>query len=104
MIISELVFFQVQREVFGVYPMAFGEHLLGEAPEALDAVDVGATVGEHLPMVDRKVFSKAVQVVVAHKVICVEDRSLDGMLPDLAHQGLLRTVGDGEGANPPFSL
>ena len=104
MVIPELVFFQVQRKVLGVYPMAFGEQLLRKAPEALDAVDVGAAVGEHLSMIDRKVFAEAVQVVVAHKVVRVEDRPFDGVIPNLAHQSFFGTVGNRDGIDPAFPL
>lgn len=104
MVIPELVFFQVQREVVRVHPMAFGEHLLCKTPEAFNAVDMGAAIGKHLPMIDRKVFAEAVQVIVAHEVICVEDRPFDGMVTDLAHQSFFGTVGNRDGIDPAFSL
>ena len=104
MVIPELVFFQVQRKVVRVYSMAFGEHLLRKAPEPLDAVDVGAAVGEHLSMIDRKVFAEAVQVVIAHEVIRVEDGPFDGVIPDLAHQSFFGTVGNRNGIDSAFPL
>jgi hypothetical protein len=55
-------------------------------------------------MIDRKVLAEAVQVVVAHEVVRVEDRSFDGVIPDLAHQSFFGAVGDRNGMDPAFPL
>lgn len=100
----EFIFFKIEGKMFGINPVAFEEKLLGVAPEALDSVDVTGALGEVFLMIDRKVFSEALEVAVAGKFIGVEDGTLHGIGLDFAHKGFLGAVGHDHRTNPAVAL
>ena len=52
MIVSELQFFEVEREFLWIHAVIFHQSLFGERPEPLDTIDLDFTVDESFPVID----------------------------------------------------
>lgn len=51
-IVSELQFFQVERELLRLYAVIFHQSLFSKRPESLETVDVYLTIDEFFPVID----------------------------------------------------
>lgn len=96
MIEAELHFFEEESEVLLPAAMVHLESALGEAPEVLDPVDVGAPLAEGFGMVDSDVVKPLeVELVVGPVAIGVDPGLGCDMLADLPVEGLLvQAVGE----------
>lgn len=80
------------------------ELMLGERPEALDAVDVDMSVGKAASVADPIVFAVEPQGIVALKGICIVDTAFAGPLADDGHEGFCRDIADNSGVDPAIPL
>ena len=56
MIVSELKFFEIEREFHGIYAMIFHQSLFSERPGSFDTVDIDFTISEPFTVVNASVF------------------------------------------------
>ena len=80
------------------------QHMLGIAPEALDAVDVvtRTAVDEGVPMTDHVMLAIAFEGLIPAEGVRKVDRALAGVRPDMAHEFLGGEVGDNSGIHAPI--
>ncbi len=105
MIVPELQFFEIQREVSHGDPMMFDESLIGPTPESLQAVDVDLARGEDLLVIDLQVPIPAKhQAVVTCESVRIEDAASTNLFDGQLQQGGRRDIGDNRDVNPALAL
>ena len=87
-------FFEVEEKVVGPDAAQFGEAQLGEAPEALDAIDVIPAARELVLMMVDAVMLVATQnqAVIRLPAVGINGGLGKHLAPDDRHQGLLGAV------------
>ena len=104
-IIPELQFFEIQREVVLGDAMVFNQSLLGPTPEPLQAVDVDLARREVLLVVHLQMSVAAEhEAVVAAELVRIDHAASTDLLDGKRKQRSGRDIRDDADMNPAFSL
>ena len=105
MVVPELHFFQIEREVALRDAMELHEPLLRVAPKAFEAVDVDLAGGKDLPVIQPQVpIAAEHQAVIAPELIRVHDTAPAHLLQGPIEQTLRRDIGHDVDLHAPPSL